>query len=190
MEVNSSATYPNSLNQQLPVPPPNEPYQQWQPPPPNSPVQKYDTINVPITAMTVDQWNSIQNDKTAYSHLWAKDNFTPENFSKIQEENKCTDLFWAIAWIINLVVFVVVVIVIATNSGFLDWIIDLVEDTSDFRNQQGSSLIDKLKQTTIYKEFMSYLSGAIGFPILITLVCGVLHLLYMAFLFSIMYMYI
>ncbi|KAH0787050.1 XYPPX repeat family protein [Histomonas meleagridis] len=64
---------------------------------------KYDIYHLKITSMDVEEWNTIPNDQTKFSHYWDDhDCFTPKGFSEnTKKEHKCYDIVHLIIFLLN-----------------------------------------------------------------------------------------
>ena len=141
----------------------NSPYgpqaQQWSPPPQQGPNFIYDPMNVQVKPMTITNWSQIQNDETQYSYLWSANNFTPEKFAEIQKTYKCTDLCFAITWVINLIIFVGFTIYLISKTGVTNLISSVYDvlHISDISSPSGSdSMFDKLVSSFYIPPLISF----------------------------------
>jgi len=96
----------------------------WQPPqvvgstdPNANVVYNYDPLHVTVQYISVDQWGQIENDKSPYTYLWEKGEFTPEKFSENQKRNDvCLDKCWFYAFYINLLIVIALMIAICSKN--------------------------------------------------------------------------
>lgn len=169
--------------------------QSWQPPPtvgsddPNAKVDyNYDPIKTPVSYITVEQWNQIENDRSPYSQYWAKGEFTPEKFSANQNrEFDCLDKGWMIAFWINFLISLVFMIVIATvriekkESSSTTQIIALASKAATEYGDSTQSFELTMTDEQLDNEVKVSLLKAVGVGIGVGLGLTILHFFYMSF---------
>ena len=146
----------------------------------------YDPVNTQVQYITVEQWTQIENDKSAYSNLWNKDEFTAEKFAQNQKSNvQCVDQGWLIAFWINFAITLVFMIIIATVKMEPDTkttstaqIIALAEKVSK-ENPSLKVLSDEVEDMD--KALKRALMKAIGIGAGGGFVLTIIHFLYMMF---------
>jgi len=166
--------------------------QTWAPPPvagsddPNAKYDyKYDPVHTKVSYITVEQWNQIENDKSPYSYLWTKGEFTPEKFANNQKKEDCLDKGWMIAFWINFLISLVFMIVLATvnmapkSSSSTSQLVTLSRKISneDIAYSEREVLADSDPYADVKKTMIKAVLVGIGCGLALTLV----HFAYMAF---------
>ena len=133
---NYQQNYPQNYQQNYP-----QNYQQNTAPAPahNSappPAASDDPTQVQYRMMTIDQWSSIPSAQSDYSNYWAQpDSFQPQTFSENREKTvQWNDYGWAIAFLINFVVTIIICIYLSTTDHKTTF-----NDSSSNSNSKNSS---------------------------------------------------
>jgi len=169
--------------------------QTWQPPQVQATVDangnyvyNYDPVHTQVSYIGVDQWNQIENDKSQYSYLWEKGEFTPQKFAEIQKRDEWTDKCWFFAFWINFVITLVFMIVICSvnmdkGSSSSSSSSSLIAVAHSISNSGNTSLEEDVINAVgdPMRDLKNTLLKAVGIGIGIGLGLTILHFLYMGF---------
>lgn len=131
-----------------------------------TPDYNYDPSNIEYRPITVDNWAEIPADQSPYSQFWESPNsFKPQTFSSNTKfPRKCNDVFWLIAFWINFVVTVAIIIYLAVVA--IDSYKDHQEDTTTPLPDSSQSDIYDFSSTDMMKCLLYSLIIAFSFNLI------------------------